>query len=344
MLSLELAIEDALFRIKREYKRTGGKIYLSFSGGKDSTVLAKLIEMADLPEKIPFVFANTGIELDATLRHVKEYPYENVQIIKTRKPAPRVWKDYGKPIVSKLKSEALSTYQNNIDNPLGTSRTRQMITGEAERSGVKLGKTTMYILAQKHFHLLHHDLEYSIANKCCQYMKKYPFQDYAKENGMEGSFSGVRTAEGGVRSIAYKSCVQVKKLNGKDFLMSMPIIDWSDELVEEFIETYKIKLSDAYTVYGADRTGCIACPFSQNLQKDLKILWDHEPHKYKASMKMLGDVYMDSGIECPWDEEYTEKFNERQKLNEERRKEMLDKFSDEVSGRSKIGKVKASDC
>ena len=74
MMSLELAVEDAIFRIKRDYERTGGKIYLSFSGGKDSTVLAHLIMMADLPTKIPFVFANTGIELDATLRFVKEFP------------------------------------------------------------------------------------------------------------------------------------------------------------------------------------------------------------------------------------------------------------------------------
>ena len=32
-MDLELAVEDALFRIKRDYERTGGKIYLSFSGG-----------------------------------------------------------------------------------------------------------------------------------------------------------------------------------------------------------------------------------------------------------------------------------------------------------------------
>ena len=52
-IELELAISDALFRIKRDYERTNGNIYLSFSGGKDSTVLAHLIMMCDLEKNIP---------------------------------------------------------------------------------------------------------------------------------------------------------------------------------------------------------------------------------------------------------------------------------------------------
>ena len=128
-MDLELAVEDALFRIKRDYERTGGKIYLSFSGGKDSTVLAHLIMMADLQTKIPFVFANTGIELDATLRFVKQFPYDNIVISKPRKPFGQVINEYGKPCLSKLKSEALSTYQRHMDEPLKTARAYQMITG-----------------------------------------------------------------------------------------------------------------------------------------------------------------------------------------------------------------------
>ena len=38
---LEMHISDALMRIRRDYERTDGQIYLSFSGGKDSTVLAE---------------------------------------------------------------------------------------------------------------------------------------------------------------------------------------------------------------------------------------------------------------------------------------------------------------
>lgn len=83
---LELAVEDALFRIKREYERTNGKIYLSFSGGKDSTVLANLIMMADLPTKIPFVYSDTGLEFDAIRSFVKMFPYDNIVILKPDLP------------------------------------------------------------------------------------------------------------------------------------------------------------------------------------------------------------------------------------------------------------------
>ena len=121
-MPLEMAIEDALFRIKRDYERTEGKIYLSFSGGKDSTVLAHLIMMAELPTEIPFLFANTGIELDATLRFVKNFPYGNVVISKPRKPFAQVLTAYGEPGLRKLKSEALSTNQNHNDEPLKTAR------------------------------------------------------------------------------------------------------------------------------------------------------------------------------------------------------------------------------
>jgi len=335
---LELGIADALFRIKRDYERTGGQIYLSFSGGKDSTVVAELIKMTKLPTDIPFVFANTGIELTATLEHVKEYDYSNIVLVKPRKPAVKIWKEDGRPIRSKIKSEALGTYQRHLDDPLGTSRTRQLISGEAEKDLKKTGKKTMYSLAKKDFHLLHPDLEYKIANKCCHYMKKMPFKDFAKQNDMYGTFTGVRANEGGVRAAAYSSCVHIKKLGDKEYVTSMPIFDWTDDMMEEFIKFYNVKLSRAYTEYGMERTGCMACPFSKDIQFDLKTIHDHEPIKYKASMKMLKHVYMDSGVECHWDEEYTKEYNERKIINEKRREEMLTKYADEIANRSNLSK------
>lgn len=262
---LQLAIEDAIFRIKRDYERTGGKIYLSFSGGKDSTVLAHLIMMANLDKKIPFVFSNTGIELDATLRFVKDFPYGNKVILKPRKPFGVLIKEHGKPVLSKLKSEGLYTYQRHLDEPLKTARARQMIIGVRERGGELLGGKNSYKIANKHMHFIHPDTEIKVGNKCCLYMKKYPFKDFEKENDMYGSFVGVRTSEGGVRSVVYKSCVKIKRNGDKEFVMSMPIIDWSDEMIDEFIKEYNIKLSDAYEVYGCTRTGWKTAPNNSDI-------------------------------------------------------------------------------
>lgn len=325
-IELEMAVKDAIFRIKRDYERTNGKIYLSFSGGKDSTVLAHLIMMSNLPTNIPFVFSDTGIEMEAIKNFVNDFPYPNIVKVKPRKPFSKIIKEYGKPTISKLKSEGLSTYQKHIDDPFSTARTRQLITGKREKNGEASDLTTNYKLANKHMHFLHPDTEFKIANKCCMYLKKYPFQDFVKENDMYGTFTGVRSDEGGIRSIKYKSCVDISTKNGHEYVTSMPIIDWSNEVLEAFIKEYNIKLSDAYTKYGCTRTGCCACPFSKNLKTELKILYHFEPNKYKAMMYWMKDVYMYQEIECDWDEEYMCEYNERKKVINERKKEMMEKF------------------
>lgn len=329
-----MAVDDALFRIRREYERTEGKIYLAFSGGKDSTVLAELIKMAKLPIKIPFLHANTRIELDVTHKFVKEYPYENVVIVTPRKPFGQIIKEYGKPAISKMKSEMLNTYQNNIDsdNPLEKVRADILISGEMIKAGrVRTGIRSKNALADKHFHFLHPDLGYKVANKCCTYMKKLPFKDFEKEHGMKGAFSGVRTAEGGARVDAYKSCVMVKKKpNGKEFILSMPIIDWSNEIIEEFIKVYNVQLSEAYTKYGCERTGCVGCPLAkvENIEKELEMVYKYEPNRYKAALKWLGDVYIDEGVQLPFDDDYMQRYKERSKRNEKLKEEMLNKFYD----------------
>ena len=252
---LEMMVSQAIGRIKDAYEQAEGKMYLSFSGGKDSTIVAELIKMSNLPVNIPFVFANTGIELDATYNFVKDYNYSNIITLKPRKPFGQVLKEYGKPAISKNKSEWLSTHQNNKNEPLRTVRQRQLILGEVEKGGIKKGFRSKNALSLKHFHFIHPELEYKISNKCCSYMKKKPFEDYTALNDMAGTYTGIRVAEGGARAMAYKSCTITRKVKGKDNILSMPIIDWTDEICDEFIEKYNIKLSDAYTVYGMNRTG-----------------------------------------------------------------------------------------
>ena len=107
----------------------------------------------------------------------------------------------------------------------------------------------------------------------------------------------------------------------------MPIIDWTDEDVENFIQKYNVPLSKAYTEYGLKRTGCMGCPFARDIQSNLKTLWDHEPNRYKASMFFFKDVYIAQNIELPFDEEYEKE--RKQKWEESytpMRNEMLQKY------------------
>ena len=61
-LPLDLKIAKTQNRIREWYNYYGGEVYVSFSGGKDSTVLHHLIDEAIPDNKIPRVFINTGIE------------------------------------------------------------------------------------------------------------------------------------------------------------------------------------------------------------------------------------------------------------------------------------------
>ena len=75
-MTLDEKVTQACHRIEELYNDTDGHCYVSFSGGKDSTVILALIKMCEEvytipPNAIPAVFVNTGIELGVTVDFVK---------------------------------------------------------------------------------------------------------------------------------------------------------------------------------------------------------------------------------------------------------------------------------
>ncbi len=68
----EFILQDRLQKIRQVIGKYGEEnFYVSFSGGKDSTVLSALIDMALPGNKIPRVFSNTGIEYKLILDFVE---------------------------------------------------------------------------------------------------------------------------------------------------------------------------------------------------------------------------------------------------------------------------------
>lgn len=328
---LDDKVRNACHRIEELYYETKGKCYVSFSGGKDSTVLLALIKLCEEvytipPNAIPAVFSNTGIELGITydfVKKVKEEYYPNVQIISPVKPFNWVMEHEGKPLKSKMKSNDLKQfhYGKRTDNLLllllGQSGTGKM--------------SAKHRLGDKDMHMVHDDFPIKASNKCCDWMKKKPFERYAKENGMLGNMQGVRLAEGGARESAAnvrlrtggKLCTWVKG----GIIQKAPIIDWTDDDVEEFIKQYNVPLSDAYTKYGFKRTGCMACPYAREVDKELEYLFYHEPNRYKASMHWLKDVYIAQDVRLPFDEAYEREREREWRLRyEPMRQEMLRKY------------------
>ncbi len=81
-------------------------VYVSFSGGKDSTVLKHIVDQ--MYDNIPAVFVNTGLEypeIQKFVREIKAGKYEcfnpDVEIVRPEMRFDEVIQRYGYPVVSK---------------------------------------------------------------------------------------------------------------------------------------------------------------------------------------------------------------------------------------------------
>ena len=116
MTENEFILQDRLGVIRDTINKYGEEnFYLSFSGGKDSTVVHHLLDMALPGNKIPRVFSNTGIEYNANIDHVKSFKDERFVIIPPSKNIRKTLEKVGYPFKSKLYSEHYSIYRRNKD-------------------------------------------------------------------------------------------------------------------------------------------------------------------------------------------------------------------------------------
>lgn len=102
-LPLWRKIMIAQTRIMEWYFRFGGNVCVSFSGGKDSTVLLDIARQ--IYPDIHAVFSNTGLEYPEIQRFVREH--EDVDIITPEMRFTDVISTYGYPLISKEVAEAI---------------------------------------------------------------------------------------------------------------------------------------------------------------------------------------------------------------------------------------------
>ncbi len=202
----------------------------------------------------------------------------------------------------------------------------------------KLNKTK---IANKDLHLIHPDFDINVSQKCCMYLKKKPFEKYNKDTGIKGFITGLRSGEGGARQLQADGRIKnggnlCTTMRGK-LINKLPIIDWTDKDIEDFINEYNVPLSKAYTEQGYERTGCFLCPYSLQLRDNLVKLHKYEPLRYKAAMHWLKDVYIAQGVSLPFDSEYEKerikKWNDvyykmRYEMMKEYRPDRAEKFND----------------
>lgn len=128
-LPLELKIKLTQRRIREWYQYFGGNVCISFSGGKDSTVLLHLVR--GLYPDVPAVFSDTGLEYPEIKEFVKTK--ENVEIVRPKMNFRQVIEKYGYPLVSKEVAEAI--YYARRILPEERSQTVQVERERGRKSG-----------------------------------------------------------------------------------------------------------------------------------------------------------------------------------------------------------------
>ena len=109
---LERKIRVTQTRIMEWYHHYNGQVYVSFSGGKDSTVLLDLARR--IYPDIEAVFIDTGLEYPEIKKFVKTF--DNVTTIRPEMKFQDVIKKHGYPVISKAVSSAVEDGKRNIKN------------------------------------------------------------------------------------------------------------------------------------------------------------------------------------------------------------------------------------
>lgn len=297
--TLNQKIDHAVGAVEAFLSKTGKTPYVSFSGGKDSTVLLDLVRRFVDPN-IKAVFCNTGNEYPEIVRFVRST--DNVQIITPGVTVREVLSKYGFPLISKEQAQGIRDAKTTKSEKLLSIR----LHGTDPKRGYKSGKIAdrWQFLIKKPF---------MISEKCCECLKKRPFAKYNKETG-EVPILGVMAAESDLRKQQYIRRGGCNSFNG-NHIASYPISIWNDLDIWEYLRKFNVPYCELYDM-GTTRTGCMFCGFGAHIEKNsrFELLYDLHPKAYKVFMNYQnnGITYREAlrtiGVQLP-DENRQLKFN-----------------------------------
>lgn len=292
-LPLERKILITQTRIIEWYTRYEGKVYVSFSGGKDSTVLLTIARQC-FPD-IEAVFVDTGLEYPEIRQFVKTF--DNVTIIRPKMRFDEVIKKYGYPLISKEVSKKIQEYRSKPDGY--TNLVFNPHSEKIKRYGSRYDLSKWIPLR---------DSDIPVSDKCCNVMKKSPAKSFEKESG---------------KKCIVATLAEESNLRQSDWLMhgcnafdakrpmSKPMSFWTEQDVLEFIYRYGIKLAPpygeitltengTYKTTGCDRTGCIFCAFGCHRDANpsrFQRLKETHPRQYEYCIN--GGEYNENGMWSP---------------------------------------------
>lgn len=261
-------------RIREWYDHWAGEVYVSFSGGKDSTVLLHLVR--EMFPDVEAVFVNTGLEYPEIQKFVKTF--DNVTILRPEMRFDQVVKEYGYPVISKAVSRCVH------DARKGLRFAQQQIKGEYAPDG----KKSMFNY-EKYEPIM--GMDFKVSDKCCAVMKKKPFKAYEKETGKK-PYIATMASEGMQREASWlrSGCNAFDSKRAR----SAPMSFWTEQDVLKYIKENNLPIASVYgevawaedpdqmrlADFGldvgydeklqttmCDRTGCIFCAYGCHLDK-----------------------------------------------------------------------------
>ena len=300
-LSLDIKIQMSLRRIIDWIDYYGEEgVYVSWSGGKDSTVVRHLVRQ-EYPN-VTSVYSNTGLEYPEVQRFVKAAKDrgEPVEIYRPKMRFDEVIKKYGYPVISKEVSEKIRKARGNIRDGNYSLRLCQFGVMPDEYGGLVVNEKYDYFESaktakfdvKKYRPLL--DFDFLISDECCWEMKKSVMKEYERNTGRV-PILGMMANESKLRLQGWMrtGCNAFES----DRPQSNPIAFWTDQDVLQYIRRYGLEIPSVYgeIVYaeepeqirleeiagdnfgcdqlcttGCHRTGCIFCAYGAHLQKG----WD----------------------------------------------------------------------
>ena len=281
-LPLDQKIILSKLRIAEWYQFWNGYVYVSYSGGKDSTVLLKLVR--ELYPDVPAVYVDTRLDFPEVRVHVKNT--DNVIWLKPTMNFRAVIDEYGFCYPSKDVAQLIESYRR------GTNWGINSFVGKDAKGNYKPFKRRFI----KWKWLADSDIK--ISPKCCEIMKEKPLARFSKESGRK-PYTGLLAAESFRRTLSWKktgcNAFNTQKPSSK------PLSFWTEQDVLRYIADNDITISSVYgnivtdktgrlKCTGEFRTGCIFCPIGAHLDKINKFqrLKESHPQLYRYCMAELG--------------------------------------------------------
>ena len=324
-LPLHQKIGVTIARVTEWYEAFDGNIFVSLSGGKDSTVLWDIVHK--LFPDVPAVFSNTGLEYPEISEFAKGICTD---VVSPKMAFTEVIKNYGYPIISKEVSEAIYyARRNNCSQTVNVEREREReqdvqptesAPNSAEQDATHIpqkqvrrkmlmgsfgstdGTEKSKFNKEKWLPLVY--TPFKISHYCCNVMKKSPigvYQRYTKRYPIVGTM----TEESRMRKQAWlrHGC---NAFNSKK-KVSSPMSFWTEQDVLEYIKTFDIDICSVYGEIetldngklhctGCQRTGCVFCGFGCHLEKgsDRRFLRLKETHPKLYDYCMRGGKWIDN--------------------------------------------------